>query len=1433
VVDVGDSAELGHQPALEQRRTGSQRASAIVVAGMHRTGTSAVTRVLALLGIDLPRHLVPGLPNNNDLGFWESVPIAQAHDRFLASIGSAWDDVSPLPPSVFASVKADTFIGELDALLDSEYGDSSLFVVKDPRLCRLMPLWIAALKRFGARPSFVITTRNPLEVAGSLKARDGFSATKSCLLWLRHLLDAERDSRGFARAFVSYEHLLRDWVSTSERIARELHLFWPRASHETHVQIEAFLSSALRHHSYDYSELRARSDVTEWVKQAFAAVSRAATDAELDTALFDEIRGQLDRADQAYGPLLAQARAQISEREAARGKVESQLASVAGELVEREDELKSLKTDNQLVAARLVEEIEAVALLHRVVDALVEALEDLGRGLGDAGAALISADGGQVTLHTALEQFLGKLRQRAPVEGEPEPVRQAIEIAITRTEEFLGVLDDDRARLLAALAERNAREVAKSEEHQSLEVEAQRIAEALATREAELGDALHRAEEAEVDAATGAGALRTAIEERDQWKEEAVRLSDAVSEHEESIAHLTGEYETLHTEAQRLAVAVADTETEFADTRRRLDSASADVGEARESLAERERTLADTLARLQAVESEASARERRLEGLLAERERVVSEAHARLDAAEDRLRTVAAELDQARFERESWLVESERLSDELNVRDVKLVDLRRQFDAREAELENARHQLEVLTTQLELAVAEQETLRDEGELLQTTLSDQREAIALAQAENAELERVVREHEQGFARTREEGRRLALALAEDEEALSRRSAELRERDEQLDGLSTELRFRDETLAQQSELLASLDAIGRARGRRWRSFTQFCSWLFPPTAEGLGYVKAYLRLRRSDQFDADYYLTRYPDVTHAGLNPLMHYVEHGRREGRQPVGTSLELSFLNTSRPNAAESLTLAPPVAPELAPPKPESPPEDVAPEGADVAAKLRRALAEHVPETATIAVATEGDEHLLSLPEYTMHHFPRGLDGTYLGNDARGDTSLIANLEAIRAAGTEFLFVPASHRSLLERNPRFRSHLVGHYSRLLDSKEVGACFALYSPDTSKGWRRQLADLAEWIERDASREASILDWNSGLPLGEELPRCNVFPVGDPELPHLDGSVDVVAVGTTSEARLAEAARVARLGVLEVPDDGTSPRLDASAAFFELAPTVSIVIPCHEQFAHTQACINALEETIPTWFRGEILIVDDASTPDTLANLQQLAESNPHVTLLRNEANSGFLASVNRAVEEASGEFTVLLNNDTIPLPGWLPPLLAPFRTRDDVGAVGGRLVYPDGRLQEAGGLVFRDGSAAKFGYGDPDPDFPLFTVPREVDYCSGCLLVFRRDFFLESGGFDPAYGFGFYEDADFCFRVRSLGLVVLYEPESVIVHMEGASAGTDLRQGAKRHQVLNASVFSERWRDALAWQHERPAELDRDALQHLARRTERR
>jgi GT2 family glycosyltransferase len=1345
-------------------RSPAYRGHALLVAGMHRTGTSAMTRVLGLCGIDLPRHLAPGVAGDNDPGFWESVPIMEAHDRFLASVGSSWDDVSPIPLSTLTSSKAQEFADELVKILRAEYGNSTLFVVKDPRLCRLIPVWVAALESLGARPSFVITTRNPLEVAGSLRARQGFSATKSCLLWLRHVLDAERDSRGFTRVFVSYEQLLRDWVSETDRIARELHLFWPRSDHETHLEIENFLSSALRHHSFDHSELRTRSDITEWVKQVFEVVSSAARGSEeIDSELLDEVHGQLDRADHAYGPLLAQAKAEISSREAARDEVESQLAAASGVLARREDELSSLRADNQLVIARLVEGIETEAVLRRVVDGLANAIDQLGQGFGDAEAELLAAERDALMLRTTFEQPLGVLRRRPSLHEEPEGVRDVVESAIARIDEFLRVLDEDRTRLVAALAEGDSREAQRIRECETLNAEALRLAEALATRESELATALGRAETAEADALAEAEALGLALLERDELAAHRSRLAEEVNERDALLSERTREYDGLRVEARHLAAALADAETQLADTRVTLAKHSAELDDARRTL--------------DAVSADSDAAASDLRAVVAERDSELARARSRLEAVETEMETLSIGLEQADRDREAW--------------------------------------------------------REEGERLRMTLTEQGEALTAAQAESAQLTRTVTEQEQRLERLFKEASTLAAALAEREEALSYHFTQLRDRDdrlhaavtervtsdellarrsEQLDGLSSELRVRDEALATQSELLARLEAIGRMRGRRWRSFSQFCSWLFPPTAAHLRYVKAYLHLRHSDRFDADDYLARYPDVSLAGLNPLMHYIEHGRREGRQAAG-SYKLPFIQTPPPMSAPPAALA-------------------LPEG-DPAIGLRQALADRLPTTAVIAVAAGGDEYMPSLAEYKTCHFPRGADGSHAGYTASGETALIANLEAARATGVEFLYVPASQPSLLARNPRFSAHTLSRYLRVLESEELGLCLALHTPDQSTAWRRKLADLVEWIERETTGEASILDWDADLQLGDGVNGCNVIVFSDWELPHLDGSVDVVAVTLSSEERLAEARRVARYAVLEVPADGAPPSLTLLTSLTERAPSVSIIVPCHEQFAYTQACVRAIGETLPMWFRGEIIIVDDGSSSGTVADLQQLAVSTPYVRLITNDANSGFLASVNHAVEEASCELVVLLNNDTIPLPGWLHPLLAPFRTRDDVGAIGGRLVYPDGRLQEAGGLIFSDGSAAKFGYGDTEPDFPLFTVPREVDYCSGCLLAFRRDFFLESGGFDPAYGFGFYEDADFCFRARALGRIVLYEPESVVVHVEGASAGTDLTQGAKRYQALNASLFAERWHDALAGQFERPSELDRKALQHLARRNERR
>jgi len=285
--------ELGH--AVTPRR-------AILILGMHRSGTSALTKVLNLCGLDLPADLLPGFPDNHR-GFFEPRKIIGLHDLMLQALGSSWDDLGAIPTSRLVGAETAEYRPRLLEALREDLGQSRQFVIKDPRLCRLMPLWRLILAEFGAQPSCVLAIRNPLDIAASLEVRNKFPIAKSLVLWLRHFLDAERHTRDLPRTFASYDALLENWKGTVRRIEQDLSLGLAPPGLQTEAQIREFLEPALRHHRHS-AQAWEESDISPSVRRAHAWGERAVAGEAVDSAELDDIAAEIDRAAAIFVPVV-------------------------------------------------------------------------------------------------------------------------------------------------------------------------------------------------------------------------------------------------------------------------------------------------------------------------------------------------------------------------------------------------------------------------------------------------------------------------------------------------------------------------------------------------------------------------------------------------------------------------------------------------------------------------------------------------------------------------------------------------------------------------------------------------------------------------------------------------------------------------------------------------------------------------------------------------------------------------------------------------------------------------------------------------------------------------------------------------------------------------------------------------------------------------
>lgn len=246
-----------------------------------------------------------------------------------------------------------------------------------------------------------------------------------------------------------------------------------------------------------------------------------------------------------------------------------------------------------------------------------------------------------------------------------------------------------------------------------------------------------------------------------------------------------------------------------------------------------------------------------------------------------------------------------------------------------------------------------------------------------------------------------------------------------------------------------------------------------------------------------------------------------------------------------------------------------------------------------------------------------------------------------------------------------------------------------------------------------------------------------------------------------------------------------------------------PTVSVIIPVHGKWPYTRQCLRFLgghRVAVPF----EVIVVDDASPDDSA---ERIAECEG-VRLIRAENNLGFVGACNLGAEHARGEHLFFLNNDAEVTESWLDTLMSTMDSDERIGLVGAKLVYPDGRLQECGSIIWSDGTGWNLGR-EGDPNAAEYNVMRDVDYCSGAAILVRASVFRQVGGFDTRYSPAYYEDTDLAFAVRAAGYRTVVQPKAVVVHHEGVSHGTDLSSGVKRHQELNRQTFVRKWEAVLA------------------------
>jgi len=319
----------------------------VMVLGMHRSGTSALAGTLARLGCATPATLMPANAGNLR-GYFESKALMDLHEDILASAGSSWQDWRPFDPEWYQSAPAATFKRRAADVFAAEFGRDDLVVLKDPRICRFAPFWLSLLRDIDARTRIVIPVRSPLEVCQSLKREHGLSISFGALLWLRHVLDAEVQSRPEVRSIFEWDHFQADWRSVIAKISADTGLCWPVRTGGAASAIDEYLVRSPPLHAANDVAVIAEPALHEWTALAYAALLALARNPHSSAAFdtLDQVRGLLDQSSRLFGGVLAE--------------YEVSHAAVAAKLDQCLHEKQRLAADLDLISSNLATLLGAI-----------------------------------------------------------------------------------------------------------------------------------------------------------------------------------------------------------------------------------------------------------------------------------------------------------------------------------------------------------------------------------------------------------------------------------------------------------------------------------------------------------------------------------------------------------------------------------------------------------------------------------------------------------------------------------------------------------------------------------------------------------------------------------------------------------------------------------------------------------------------------------------------------------------------------------------------------------------------------------------------------------------------------------------------------------------------------------------------------------------